>query len=128
MCRIFVQNFHISTKLSNFARGLFIFKMKIDKNTFKVLYRWAWNNKFNAVCLAFVAYMVFFSEHSLLNIMALQKQEETLKSEIEVYKDSIESFQKRIDEVSVDEEELERYARENLRMRKENEDLYIMQK
>ncbi len=100
--------------------------MKFDKTTLYGLGRLMWRNKFYTLCGAFFLYMCFIGEHSLYNIASLQKQEDALKSEIAVYKDSIETFQRRIDEVSVNEEELERYARENLRMHKENEDLYLV--
>ena len=100
--------------------------MKIDKLTLYDWCRWMWRNKFYTACGAFVLYMMFFSSHSIYCILQLQKQEEVLKREIAEYKDSTEMFQRRIDEVSVNEEELERYARENLRMHGENEDLYLI--
>lgn len=102
--------------------------MKFDKQTLVKIYRWMWHNKFNTLCGAFIVYVGFFGEHSVYNIVQLQKREDMLRSEIAVYRDSIESFQRRIDDVSVDEVELERYAREVLRMHKENEDLYLLGK
>lgn len=100
----------------------------MNKQTFVKIYRWMWRNKFNTLCWAFVVYVGFFGEHSVYNIVQLQKREDMLKTEIAVYRDSIESYQRRIDDVSVDQVELERYAREVLRMHKENEDIYLLEK
>lgn len=86
-----------------------------------------WRHKFGTLCLAIFLCLCFFSDYSLYNILGLKRQEEALKKEIAVYKDSIASYQLRIDEVSVDEKELERHARENMRMHRENEDLYIFE-
>lgn len=100
--------------------------MSIEKRTLSGIGHWLWRNKFYSVCAAFVLYMFFFSGHSIYRILELQQQEENLRREIEVYRDSTASYERRIDEVSVDEEELERYAREVLRMHKENEELFLI--
>lgn len=100
--------------------------MKITRLTLYGWCHWMWRNKFYTACGVFVAYMSFFSSNSIYRILELQQQEEMLRHEIAVYRDSTEMFQQRIDEVSVNEMELERYAREVLRMHKVNEDLYLI--
>jgi cell division protein FtsB len=82
---------------------------------------------FGVLCVAFLLYMCFGGEYSVKNILALRAQESELRKEIEVYKDSINNFERRINEVSVDSEQLERHARERMRMHRENEDLYIIE-
>jgi len=81
---------------------------------------------FGILCVAFILYMFFGGEYSVKNIISLRAQEDELRKEIEEYKDSISNFERRIDEVSVDSEQLERHARERMHMHRENEDLYII--
>lgn len=90
----------------------------------KVL-RFSLRHWFKTLCVLFLFYMFFVSEHSVWRIMKLHAQEDELRREIRQYEDSITNFQRRIDEVSVDNEALERHARERLHMHKENEDLYL---
>lgn len=62
-----------------------------------------------------------------MNIWSMRQQEDELRKEIAEYKDSINNFERRIEEVSVDPEQLERHARERMYMHRENEDLYIIE-
>jgi len=96
-------------------------------NKIKTTGRFILRHWFSVLCLAFILYMCFGGEYSLKNIAALHSQEVALRKEIEEYKDSINNFERRIDEVSVDNEQLERHARERMRMHRENEDLYIIE-
>lgn len=100
--------------------------MKNKKSKLASVLRLMWRHKFYSICGIFFLYMCFISEHSLYNIMGLTRQEDELKREIAVYKDSIQQYEMRINEVSVDEEQLERHARERMRMHRENEDLYLV--
>ena len=88
--------------------------------------RFCWRHLFALACLAFVVYMLFISDYSVTNIMSLEAQQAELSHEISVYKDSIANFEQRIEEISVDNAELERHARERMYMHRENEDLYIL--
>ena len=89
--------------------------------------RFALQHWFKTLCCLFLFYMLFVSEHSVWRIMRLHTQEAQLQREIEQYRDSVESFQRRIDEVEVDSRALERHARERLHMHRENEDLYLFE-
>lgn len=96
-------------------------------NKIKTTGRFILRHWFGILCFAFVLYMCFGGEYSLKNIISMRAQEAALRKEIEEYKDSIDHFERRIDEVSVNSEQLERYARERMRMHRENEDLYIIE-
>ena len=96
-------------------------------NKIKTTSRFILRHWFGILCFTFVLYMCFGGEYSRKNIVALHSQEAALRKEIEEYKDSISNFEHRIDEVSVDSEQLERHARERMRMHRENEDLYIIE-
>lgn len=93
----------------------------------KSILRFALKHWFKTLCALFLFYMVFISEHSVWRIMRLHAQEDELRREIRQYEDSVVNYQRRIDQVSVDNEALERHARERLYMHKENEDLYLIE-
>lgn len=76
-------------------------------------------------CMAFLLYMIFGYEYSLVRLIQLDNQAAELQSEIRVYRDTIAHFEQRIQEMNSATEELERYAREKLRMHASNEDLYV---
>ncbi len=96
-------------------------------NKIKTVGGFIYRNWFTILCCAFFLYICFGGEYSLMNIYSLREQEKELRKEIEVYRDSIDNFERRIDEVSVDSEQLERHARERMHMHRENEDLYIIE-
>ena len=81
---------------------------------------------FSILVVLFVLYMGFFDDHSYLQLQRLRHQQTKMEREIEAYRDSIAEYEKHILEVSGDGEELERFAREKLMMKRENEDVYIM--
>lgn len=103
--------------------------MNIDRKKLVTLLRigrFCRRHVFMVACLAFGVYLLFGSDYSLMNILKLQAQEAQLRDEIEEYQEMTEDFQRRIDEVNVDNEKLERYAREKMHMKAENEDLYLI--
>ena len=102
--------------------------MEINRSKIATAIRFVWRHLFGVTCVAFILYMCFGEEYSLKNIVRLHAQEAELRREIATYKDSINNFERRIDEINVDSETLERYAREKMHMHKENEDLYLFDK
>ena len=91
----------------------------------KLYIRFAMRHWFFTLCAGFLLYMFFGGEFSVMNILSLRRQEAELRREIRQYQDSIDNFQLRIDQVSVDSEHLEKHARERLHMHRRNEDLYL---
>lgn len=91
----------------------------------KVYIRFAMRHWFFTLCTGFLLYMFFGGEYCVMNILSLRNQEAALRKEIREYQDSIDHFQLRIDQVSVDNEHLEKHARERLHMHRRNEDLYL---
>lgn len=84
-------------------------------------------HKFHFICGAFIAYMVFFYDYSLVRLVRLDGQAAELKSQIQDYRDTIAHFEQRIEEMNNASDELDRYAREKLHMHASNEDLYIFE-
>ena len=95
---------------------------KIRENkVFRVL-----SNRYVIILLLFVVWMFFFDENSLLNHWELGKEIETLEKSNEYYKDQIEQDKKVIDNLN-DPDSLEKYAREEYKMKKENEEIFLIE-
>jgi cell division protein FtsB len=70
--------------------------------------------------------MVFFDENSFLNHRELDKEIDKLEKSNEYYKEQIEQDKKVIDNLN-DPDSLEKYAREEYKMKKENEDIFLIE-
>lgn len=97
------------------------FKQLKNKPIFKVL-----TNRYFIILSIFIVWMLFFDENSWLNHREFNKDIDKLKSEknhykSEIYKDSL--LVKKLE----DKTELEKFAREKYHMKKENEEIYLIQ-
>ena len=70
--------------------------------------------------------MLFFDENSYVNHRDYDKEIEELKNSIKFYKNEIDNNKKMIDALN-DPEQLEKYAREVYRIKKEEETLYLIE-
>lgn len=84
------------------------------------------SNKYFIIGMVFVVWMVFFDENSWLNHRELDEEIEDLENANEYYKNQIETDQKIIDNLK-DPDSLEKFAREEYKMKKENEDIFIVE-
>lgn len=84
------------------------------------------SNKYVIILLTFAVWMLFFDENSLLNHLEFNKEINQLNNEKEYYESEIKSDKDLIEKLN-DEKELEKFARENYKMKKENEDIFIIQ-
>ena len=95
---------------------------KIQKNkTLKIL-----TNSYVLILIIFCTWMFFFDENSYLNHREYNQEIEELKNSIEFYKKEIEHNKKMIEALN-DPEQLEKYAREIYRIKKEDETLYLIE-
>ena len=83
-------------------------------------------NIFILIFAGFAIWMLFFDTNSFLTHWELNQDINDLEAEKEYYQREIEKDNKEIKELS-DEEGLEKYARETYYMKKENEDIYIIE-
>jgi len=83
-------------------------------------------NRYVIILLIFIVWMVFFDENSFLNHREFNKEIEKLNNEKEYYKKEIKQDKELIDKLN-DQEELEKFAREEYKMKKENEEIYIIE-
>ncbi len=83
-------------------------------------------NIFVIVIVIFTIWMLFFDANSYLMHRELNKEMDALEAEKEYYKNEIEKDKKAIQELST-EEGIEKLAREKYYMKKDSEEIYIME-
>jgi len=83
-------------------------------------------NKYVVITIIFIVWMTFFDENSYLTHQEFDKEIEKLESEKEYYNSEIKHDKELIEKLK-DSEELERFAREEYKMKRDNEDIYIIE-
>ena len=84
------------------------------------------SNKYVIVLVLFIVWMGFFDENSFMNHRELDEEIDKLENANEYYKKQIDADQNVIDNLN-DSDSLERYAREEYKMKKDNEDIFIIE-
>ncbi len=83
---------------------------------------------YQMVILAVLVVMLFFlSDSSVTKRIRYETEIRDLESQIEYYQKLIESDREKLHELRSNDEDLEKFARENYLMKKENEDLFIVE-
>jgi len=83
-------------------------------------------NRYFVVLLFFAIWILFLDDASFFQHRVLNKEIKTLESNKNYYKEEIRNDQKQIKELK-NTEYIERYAREKYFMKKNNEDIYIIE-
>jgi cell division protein FtsB len=83
-------------------------------------------NRYVIILSIFIVWMGFFDENSLLNHHEFNKEIEKLDNEKKYYESQINQDKELINKLK-DKEQLEKFAREEYNMKKENEDIYIIE-
>jgi len=92
-----------------------------DKPWFKFL-----SNKYVLVLLFFLTWMVFLDNYSYFDHRLLDKQIDELEDNKRYYQDEIKKDQKNIKQLK-NPGQIEKYAREKYYMKKDSEDIYIIE-
>jgi cell division protein DivIC len=92
-----------------------------DKPWFKFL-----SNKYVWVLLFFLSWMIFLDNYSYFDHRFLDHQVNELEDNKEYYKEEIKKDEEQIKQLK-NPEQIEKYAREKYYMKKENEDIYIIE-
>lgn len=100
--------------------------MKIDTIKMKRLIDLI-KNKFFLITLVFIVWMIFFDKNDLFSQYQYHDQLSKLKQEREFYKVETEKVGKDLDELSSDKGKLEKFAREKYLMKKDNEDVFVIE-
>ncbi len=82
--------------------------------------------KYTIVSLFFIIWVGFFDQNSWYEIIKKQRNLDRLKEKKEYFKNKIQKDQIYMKELISDKENLEKFARENYLMKKENEDVFIV--
>jgi len=97
------------------------FKQFKNKRPVKIIF-----NKYVLILIGFIVWMTFLDGNSFLTHLEFNKEINKLENEKEYYKTEIQKDKALINKLD-DKEELEKFAREQYKMKKENEDIYIIE-
>jgi cell division protein FtsB len=93
----------------------------------KVLLPWL-KNRFVLVGLVFLVWMVFFDSNDLISQYKYKQKLRQLEENKNFYLEQIELVKQDKEELFTNLEKLEKFAREKYKMKKDDEDLYIVLK
>ena len=83
-------------------------------------------NKYFLTVLAFLIWIILMDSNNLLSRIREVRELRKLKSDKEYYTNKIEEDQSKLKELKTDNHNLEKFAREQYRMKKPDEDLFII--
>jgi len=78
------------------------------------------------ILVALVAMLFLFSENGVAKWLGYNSEIRRLESQIDYYRHRIEVDRRRLNELQSNTQDLEKFARENFLMTRENEDLFII--
>jgi len=79
------------------------------------------------VITALIAILFFFSDSSLLKRIKYERQINDLETQIDFYRAQTDTNKIKLHELQSSKDNLEKYARENYLMKKENEEIFIIE-
>lgn len=85
-------------------------------------------NKFLLTGIAFLAWMIYFDQNDYFSQQNRRKDLQDVKNNIAYLNAEIANMEKEHEAMVSDPYKLEKYARENYRMKRDNEDVYIIKK
>ena len=94
---------------------------KQKKTWFKIV-----SNKYLLISLLFAVWMVFLDNYSYMDQRQLNKQMKELQDNKKYYQDEIRKDKENI-KLLKNQDQVEKYAREKYYMKRENEDIYIIE-
>ena len=88
----------------------------------------AWiKSKYFLSCIGFVVWMFFFDDRDIITTHVKHPHElQQLQESKEYYEKQIADTRKELDQLKKDPTTLEKYAREKYRMKRDNEDVFIL--
>ena len=85
-------------------------------------------NKYTIVGLLFVVWIALFDKYSFIDQLQLRAKISQMEKEKKYYQKKIEEDKRKKDELLGNRDNLEKFAREQYLMKKENEDIFIIVK
>ncbi len=86
----------------------------------------AFRNKYFLTVLIFIIWLTLFDSNNLISRYKELRELYKLRSDREYFSKRIEEDRKKLHELKTDNDNLEKFAREQYRMKKPDEDLYII--
>ncbi|MBI5009293.1 MAG: septum formation initiator family protein [Bacteroidia bacterium] len=86
----------------------------------------AFRNKYILTAIIFIIWLTLFDSNNLIARYKALRELHKLKKDKEYFTNRIETDRKKLHELKTDNENLEKFAREQYRMKKPDEDLYII--
>jgi cell division protein FtsB len=83
-------------------------------------------NKYFLVSIGFVVWMLFFDRNDLLSQYEYRSQLNKFKEEKAFYIAEIEKVKTDLNDLTTNQEQLEKFAREKYLMKKDDEDVYVI--
>ncbi len=83
-------------------------------------------NKFVLASLFFVVWLVFFDQNNLIDRVIAMNRYRSMQKQKEYYIDKIKVDSRKLKELRTDRENLEKFAREQYYMKRDNEDVFIV--
>lgn len=79
------------------------------------------------ILLVLIVVLFFFSESSIPKRLKHESQIKDLETQIEIYQNQSEADKEKLNELQSNTDDLEKFARENYFMKKENEEIFIIE-
>lgn len=98
--------------------------MNLDPKLRKIIERL--NNKYVIASLIFLLWILFFDQNNLLNRISDLRNLRDMKQQKEYYEKKIATDIQRTKELETDDDNLEKFAREQYLMKKANEDVFVI--
>ena len=92
----------------------------------KILFLPLIKNKYLLALTVFSVWLVFFDNNNLIVRRRLLRETRQLKNDSEYYRQRIIADSTRLSELMKDSESLEKFAREQYLMKKDNEDIFVI--
>ncbi len=83
-------------------------------------------NKYTVLLAAFVVWIMFFDDNNWRQHQKNLKELAQLQEQVNFYKHKIEDDKRRLYELQTNDENLEKFAREQFFMKRANEDVYVI--
>jgi cell division protein DivIC len=88
---------------------------------------WPWvKNKYVLTIFVFAIWMLFFDQNNAVDRMKMTREINQLEEDREYYLEQIQKDSIRFHELTTDQDNLEKYAREQFFMKKKQEDVFVV--
>jgi cell division protein FtsB len=92
-----------------------------------IKYLWQFfKNKYFLATLIFLIWLILFDQNNWIDRARMIQKKRQMEESIKYYREKIQEDKKRLHELQTDRENLEKFAREQYYMKRDNEDIFIL--